>query len=168
LVCNEKKSPSAVHIPFIYLGRYSEFMICKKSHLADEEDYASLKAKLNTAWEQIERNGSDEPNSAFRDSQGEGESPITVPSNTTCCGYHTMDETGVCGDECSIPLFFDLDSPKFFCRPIHLLRYFCLHYGKQGKNYAENHHRGENEVKKSKKGKKNKKGQSKNKESTGD
>ena len=53
LVCDIKKSPSAVHIPFIYLRRFSEFMICKKQHLLEEADYLKLGKLLNSAWDQI-------------------------------------------------------------------------------------------------------------------
>jgi hypothetical protein len=155
LVCDIKKSPSAVHIPFIYLGRFSEFMVCKKQHLLEEADYLKLGKLLNIAWDQIEKNKSDEPNTAFRDSDDEA----PAPTQHTCVGYQVMDGSTVCGRKCTVPLFFDLDAPHWFCKPSHMLRYLAYHYGKQGKNCHSNRHRVENEVKKA--GKKTAKGKGK-------
>jgi hypothetical protein len=156
IVCDAKKSPSAVHIPFVYLGRFSEFMICRKSHFTEEEDYKLLTARLTAAWELIKTNGTDEPNTSFIDSQDE-ESPA-FSSAHKCVGYRQMDGEAICGASCGIELFFDLNEPTrhYFCKPSHLLRYFMLHFGKQGKNFHENRHRADNDVKKKdkKKGKK--------------
>ena len=126
LICDIKKSPSAVHVPFIYLGRFSEFMICKKQHILDEQDVKLLMKRLTMAWTQIEKDGSDEPNAIFYDSQED----VPAPVQHSCIGYQSLDGSEMCGKSCTIPLFFDLNNPHWFCKPSHLVRYLAYNYGK--------------------------------------
>jgi hypothetical protein len=151
IVCDTKKSPSAVRTPFIYLGRFMEFMVCKKEHLHIDDEYELLTKRLTTAWKLIETNGTDEPNPALRDSADAGE--VTFAQNHKCEGYTTQTGETVCGKLCKIELYFDLDNPRYFCKVTHLLRYLALHYGKQGKNCFDNRHKSESGVKKRKRNK---------------
>lgn len=66
LCCGEKSSPSSVAVPFIFIGRYREYMICKKSHLANHEELMQVEKKLTYVFDQIEQEG-DVPTASFRD-----------------------------------------------------------------------------------------------------
>ena len=152
LICpkppKSNKSPSAVPIPFIYMGKKREFLICKKSHFGNQEDYDLALERLNFSFDFIKNNGDNISN--YYES---GEEEETQKEDNKCHGYLDVQKTPcnvICG---SVELYINLDDPYYFCKPSHLLWYILINYGLGGLTFTTNRHRSER-VKKPKRKKK--------------
>lgn len=85
VVCKNKSPPSAVSLPFLYMGRTQEYMICKKSHLSTEEDYRTLIIELEAAYNHVKKT-KDEPISFLRSAQNGVFVPSSAEDTMTCAG----------------------------------------------------------------------------------
>lgn len=143
LVCGVPRSPSAVKIPFLSIGKYRKVMICKKSHLTDDAVVNHICGALEFELTRIKTHGESPMVSVLRNSQEkQSDSPDGMNEATgveigkTCDSYVDLEKTRCTADVDGI-LYLKGDSQRRFCKPTHALRYLVIHYGAQGKRGAK-------------------------------
>jgi hypothetical protein len=145
LVCGATRSPSALKIPYLSIGKYRKVMICKKSHLTDDAVVGHICAALEWELTRIKNLGESPLVSVLRSSVEKPEVPADGLNEATgvvqeigkkCDSYVDLEKTRCSADADGI-LYLKVESLRRFCKPTHALRYLVIHYGAQGKRGAK-------------------------------
>lgn len=135
LLCKTKRSPSNSHIPLISVGKYKTVLLCKKSHLTDEQDSARIVEFLDDEVTRIRETGDSRSNILQERSEDETEEEHQEENH--CSGYLDLD-----GERCNLgtddSLSVEYKKKKyFFCKGSHLVRFLLFHICAQGKQTGE-------------------------------
>lgn len=138
-VCSLQKSPSAVPIPFIYLGNYRTLMVCKKSHFSRDDEYATMLDRLQLEYNTVVAS-CDQPASAHK---RKGALPSAPNKDKLCGGLDDIEKPKeVCQEPCYPYIFITPQSSgdyTFFCSPVHALHYLHVHFLKRGDKVVNKH-----------------------------
>eukprot|EP01114_Cavostelium_apophysatum_P003181 TRINITY_DN12953_c0_g1_i1.p1 TRINITY_DN12953_c0_g1~~TRINITY_DN12953_c0_g1_i1.p1 ORF type:complete len:355 (+),score=15.21 TRINITY_DN12953_c0_g1_i1:158-1222(+) len=134
LVCNEKKSPSQVPLPFIYIGAYHEVMICVKAHLSNTEQVQFAKQIIDRYNEKVRLKdepeyilGSLSPDAPRKETTAVADdAPLSMEQ---CGGFQDYNNPVECGEFCRGTLFIKHGGSEiFFCRASHCLGFIYNKY----------------------------------------
>lgn len=67
-ICKQHKAQSSVTIPYINVGKYRTFMVCKKQHLSNMKEMKNFSESIDQEVKDIQKNGDMNENS-FTSSQ---------------------------------------------------------------------------------------------------
>jgi hypothetical protein len=136
LLCEQKRTPKVSGIPFLHIGQYRKFQICKKGHLTDEEDSSKILAFLNDELAILKDCG-DTKSSVLADGSSDEETP---DNSGNCAGFHKPEDTESCNEKADGLLWVETaKESKIFCKPTHMLRYIGKYHLGQGKKaHTEN------------------------------
>jgi len=148
-------------IPFVEVGKFRTFKVCKKAHLTDEDEALWLSNFLDAELEIVKQtNDAKEHVLLTGDENEDPQTPLrllsivfalclltclfsnpTPPDLVPCSGYCNLTTKDPC-QQMTAPVMkiTHKDHTLFFCNGRHLMRFLVEHYGKQGSTTKKKKH----------------------------
>lgn len=132
-LCPICDKPARAGYPIFSIGQFRQLHICKKSHLANEQEFKQLEEMVDAIVKKIQEEGDTSATSRAVSSPTRA-SPADEDLDHCCDGFVNADTEELCQVPCGGILHHN---DHYFCKASHLLRYFIVFYGARGKKAGE-------------------------------